>query len=111
MLPMPVSVVDSDQVTFWQVGLDVRLHPGLLTVAANRKCSPVPTVAEVGVRAMLIPVTMVSVAVDVLLVSACAVPVTVTVGAMVVVPLVVTVGMVAGAVYSPVASMLPQVLA
>jgi len=33
IVPIPVSVVDSDQVTFWQVGLEVRLHPGLLTVA------------------------------------------------------------------------------
>ena len=37
IVPIPVSVVESDQVTFWQVGLEVILHPGLLTVAANRK--------------------------------------------------------------------------
>ena len=57
-----------------------------------------PTVALVGVMAMLIPVTMVIVAVAVLDVSACAVPVIVTVGAIVVVPLEVVVGIVAGAV-------------
>jgi len=44
-------------------------------------------------------------------VSACAVPVMVTVGAMVVVPFEVVVGIVAGAVYSPVASIEPQLLA
>lgn len=93
-----VRPVGSDQVTLSQVGLEVRLHPGLFTVAVNWKNSPVPTVAEVGVMVMLIPVTMVSVAVAVLEVSACAVAVTVTAGSMVVVPLEVTVGIVAGAV-------------
>jgi hypothetical protein len=88
--------------------LEVVLHPGLLTVAASRKCSPVPTVAEVGVIAILIPVTMVRVPVAVLDVSACAVAVIVTVGAVVVVVPEVVVGIVAGAVYSPVASMEPQ---
>jgi hypothetical protein len=111
MLPTPVSVVESDQVTFWHVGFDVRLQPGLLTVAVKRKVSPVPTVALVGEMAMLIPVTMVSVDVAVLVVSACAVPVIVTVGAIVVVPLVVVVGIVAGAVYSPVPSIVPHELA
>jgi hypothetical protein len=111
MLPTPVSVVESDQVTFWQVGLDVILQPGLLTVAVNRKCSPVPTVALLGEMEMLIPVTMVSVALAVLVVSACAVALIVTVGAMVVVLLVVVVGIVAGAVYKPVASIVPQELA
>ena len=76
----------------------MRLHPGLKTVAVNRKNSPVPTVAETGVRVMLIPVTMVSVAVAALVVSACEVAVTVTVGSIVVVPLDVIVGIVAGAV-------------
>src|SRR5579863_2918395 len=98
MVPIPVSVVESDQVTLSQVELDVVLHPGLLTVALSAKVSPVPTVKEVGVMAMLIPVTMVSVAVAVFVVSACAVAVTVTVGAIVVVPPDVTVGIVAGAV-------------
>jgi len=98
IVPIPVSVVESDQVTFWQVGLDVILHPGLLTVAVNRKCSNVPTVAEVGVMAMLIPVTIVRVAFAVLVVSACAVAVIVTVGAIVVVLPDVVVGTVAGAV-------------
>jgi hypothetical protein len=98
MVPIPVSVVESVQVTFSQVGLEVRLHPGLLTVAVNRKNSPVPTVAEVGVMVMLIPVRMVRVAVAVLVVSACAVAVIVTAGSIVVVPLDVIVGIVAGAV-------------
>ena len=87
------------------------LQPGLLTVAANVKVSPVPIVAVVGVRTMLIPVTIVSEAVAVLVVSACAVAVIVAVGAIVVVPPDVIVGIVAGAVYSPVASIEPQVLA
>src|ERR1700680_3136215 len=65
-----VVLVGSDQVTFRQVGLEVILHPGLLTVAANRKVSPVPTVAEVGLILMLIPVTIVSLAAAVLVVSA-----------------------------------------
>jgi hypothetical protein len=98
MVPIPVSVVESDQVTLLQVGLEVILHPGLFTEAANVKCSPVPTVALVGVRVMLIPVTIVRLAVAVLLVSACAVAVTVAVGAIVVVVPDVTVGIVAGAV-------------
>jgi hypothetical protein len=111
MVPMPVSVVESDHVTFWQVGFEVMLQPGLFTVAAKRKVSPVPTVAEVGFSEMLIPVTMVKVAVPVLVVSACEVPVIVTTGAIVAVPLTVTDGIVRGAVYSPVASMEPQFVA
>ena len=106
--------VGSDQVTFSQVGFDVRLHPGLLTVALNRKCSFVPTVAVVCERVMLIPVTIVRLAVAVFVVSACAVPVMVTAGAGVGVPPEVVlgvVGIVAGAVYRPVASIEPQVLA
>src|SRR5579863_3119834 len=98
MVPIPVSVVESDQVTLLQVGFEVVLHPGLVTVAVNRKNSPVPTVALVGVMVMLMPVMMVSVAEAVLEVSACAVAVIVTVGSVVVVPLEVTVGIVAGAV-------------
>jgi hypothetical protein len=110
IVPIPVRVVESDQVTFRQLAVElVLLHPGLLTVATNENVSPVPTVAEVGVRLMLIPVTIVRVAAAVLLVSACAVAVIVTVGAIVVVPLDVTVGIVAGAVYSPVASIVPHV--
>jgi hypothetical protein len=108
MVPIPVRVVESDQVTLLQVGLEVMLHPGLLTVAVNAKVSLVPTVAEVGVTVMLIPVMIVRVAVATLEVSACEVAVTVTVGAIVVVPLEVVVGIVAGAVKSPVASMVPQ---
>jgi hypothetical protein len=108
MVPTPVRVVESDQVTLLQVGLEVMLHPGLLTVAANVKVSLVPTVAEVGVTVMLIPVMIVRVAVATLEESACEVAVTETVGAIVVVPLEVVVGMVAGAVKSPVASMVPQ---
>jgi hypothetical protein len=57
---------------------------------------------------MLIPVMIVRVAVATLEESACEVAVTETVGAIVVVPLEVVVGMVAGAVKSPVASMVPQ---
>lgn len=98
MVPIPVRVVESDHVTLLQVGFEVILQPGLFTVAAKRKVSPVPTVAEVGVRVMLMPVTMVKVAVAALVVSACAVPVIVTTGAIVGVPLTVTDGMVAGAV-------------
>jgi hypothetical protein len=98
IVPMPVNVVERDQVTLSQVWFEVVLHPGLFTVAVKRKVSPVPTVALVGVIVMLIPVMMVRVAVAVFLVSACAVAVTVTVGAIVVVPLDVTVGIVAGAV-------------
>ena len=109
--PIPVSVVESDQVTFWQVGFDVRLQPGLFTVAVKRNVSPVPTVALVGVITMLIPVTMVIVAVEIFDVSACAVPVTVTAGCTVVVPLLVVAGIVAGAVYKPDASIEPHVFA
>jgi hypothetical protein len=98
IVPIPVSVVESDQVTLSQVGVEVMLHPGLLTVAVNRNVSPVPTVALVGVMTMLIPVMMVRVAVEVLVVSACAVAVIMTAGAIVVVPLEVVVGIVAGAV-------------
>src|SRR5487761_1953443 len=39
MVPIPVTVVESDQVTLLQVGSEVALHPGLLTVAVNRKNS------------------------------------------------------------------------
>lgn len=91
-------IAGTDQVTFWHVGLDARMHPGLFTVAVNEKCSPVPTVAVDGVIVMLIPVMIVTVALADLDVSACDVPVTVAVGAIVVVPLDVVVGMVAGAV-------------
>jgi hypothetical protein len=111
IVPIPVRVVESDQVTLSQVGLEVILHPGLLTVAENVNVSLVPTVALVCAMVMLIPVMMVRVAVAVLDVSACEVAVTVTVGAIDVVPLEVVVGIVAGAVYSPVASMDPQVFA
>src|ERR1700722_18011041 len=99
MVPIPVRVVESDQVTVRQLAVELMLlQPGLFTVATKEKVSPVPTVAEIGVMLMLIPVTIVSVAVAVLVVSACAVAVTVTAGAIVVVPLEVIVGMVAGAV-------------
>ena len=90
--------VGSDHVTFSQVGFEVRLHPGLLTVAEKVNVSVVPTVAEVGFKVMLIPVMMVRVAVANFAVSAWDVAVIVTVGAIVVVPLEVTVGIVAGAV-------------
>jgi hypothetical protein len=98
MLPIPVKVVDSDHITLLQVGFEVILHPGLFTVAMKRNVSPVPTVALVGVSVILIPVTMVKLAIDVLVVSACAVPVIVTTGAIVGVPLTDTEGIVAGAV-------------
>ena len=98
IVPIPVSVVESDHVTFSHVEFEVILHPGLFTVAVNGKVSAVPTVAEVGVIVMLIPVTIVKVAVAVLVVSALAVAVIVTVGAIVVVPPDVIVGIVAGAV-------------
>jgi hypothetical protein len=98
MLPIPVKVVERDHVTLLQVGFDVILHPGLFTVAVKRNVSPVPTVALVGFSVMLIPVTMVKVAVAALVVSACAVPVIVTTGAIVGVPLTETDGIVAGAV-------------
>jgi hypothetical protein len=91
-------VVERDHVTLLQVGVETILQPGLFTVEAKRKVSPVPTVAEVGVSEMLIPVTMVKVDFENLVVSACAVPVIVTTGAIVGVPLTVTVGMVRGAV-------------
>lgn len=91
-------MVERDHVTFSQVGVEMILQPGLFTVAAKRKVSFVPTVADVGVSEMLIPVTMVSVAVANLVVSACAVPVIVTSGAIVGVPLIVTDGIVRGAV-------------
>jgi hypothetical protein len=93
--------VGSDQVTFSHVGEDVMLHPGLFTTAENGKVSAVPTVAVVGVMVMLIPVTIVRVAVADFFVSACAVAVIVTVGAIVGVPPEVVagiVGSVAGAV-------------
>ena len=98
-VPIPVSVVESDHVTVRQLAVELTLlQPGLLTVAVNENVSPVPTVADVGVMVMLIPVTIVREAVAVLDVSAWAVAVTVTVGAIVVVPLDVIVGIVAGAV-------------
>jgi hypothetical protein len=106
-----VVLVGTDHVTFRQFGLELMLHPGLLTVAEKVKCSLVPTVAVAGVIVMPMPVTMVSVAVAFLVVSACEVAVIVTVGAIVVVPLEVTVGMVAGALKSPVESMEPHVFA
>jgi len=108
MVPIPVSVVESDQVTFSHVGLEARIHPGLFTVAVNEKCSVVPTVAVDGAIVMLIPVMMVTAALEVLEVSACDVAVIVAVGAMVVVPLDVVVGRVAGAV--KVAGLEPVVL-
>src|SRR6202163_5108889 len=90
--PFP-AVVGTDQVTATHLLSEFRLQHGLLTVAAKLlKCSPVPTVAVVGVIEMLIPEMMVTVAVAVLDVSACAVAVIVAVGVIVVVPLVVTVG-------------------
>jgi hypothetical protein len=98
IVPIPVSVVERDHVTSSHFGVETMLQPGLFTVAPNRKVSPVPTVADVGFSEMLIPVTIVSVAVAVLVVSACEVPVIVTTGAIVGVPLTVTVGMVRGAV-------------
>ena len=91
----------TDQVTSSQVGVDVMLHPGLFTTAENGKVSTVPTVAVVGVMVMLIPVTIVRVAVAAFFVSACEVAVIVTVGAIVGVPPEVVggiVGSVAGAV-------------
>jgi hypothetical protein len=96
--PTP-DVVGTDQVTFRQsVVVPAFTHPGLLTVARKVKCSFVPTVAVVGVIEILMPETIVTVAVAVFLVSACAVAVIVAVGVTVVVPLVVTVGTVFGAV-------------
>jgi hypothetical protein len=88
----------TDHVTFRHVVLEVVLHPGLLTVAAKVKCSPVPMVAPNGVIAMLIPVMIVMVAEAVLVVSATEVAVTVAVGSGVTVPEIVNVGIVAGAV-------------
>jgi hypothetical protein len=92
-------VVGSDQVTARQVlpTMDAS-HPGLLTLATRGNVSPVPTIAELGMIAMLIPEIIVIVAVCVLVVSACAVAVIVATGAGVVVPLLVTVGTVLGAV-------------
>jgi hypothetical protein len=104
-----VVTVGSDQVTFWQVGLEARTHPGLLTVATNwLNVSPVPTVAVLGVMEMLMPLMMVNVAVAVLEVSAAAVAVMVAVGVTVVVVPEVTVGITDGAVYRPLESMVPQ---
>jgi hypothetical protein len=98
IMPTP-AVVGTDQVTFRQsMVVPVLTHPGLLTVATNWKCSLVPTVAVVGVIEILMPETIVTVAVAFLVVSACAVAVIVAVGVTVVVPLVVTVGTVSGAV-------------
>jgi hypothetical protein len=88
----------TDHVTFRQVVFEVVLQPGLLTVAAKVKCSPVPIVAPGGVIAMLIPVMIVIVAMAVFVVSAAAVAVTVAVGSGVTVPEIVSVGIVAGAV-------------
>ena len=96
-VPIPVSVVESENVTFSQVGFVVRLHPGLVTVATKGKVSVVPIVAVVGVMVMAIPVTIVNEAEAVFVVSACDVAVTVAVGAATVVPLDVVVGSVAGA--------------
>ena len=59
IVPIPVSVVERDHVTFSHVEFEVILHPGLLAVAANRNVSPVPTVALFGVMMMLIPVMIV----------------------------------------------------
>ena len=87
-----------DQVTFKQLAFTVVLHPGLLTVAMNVKCSPVPTVAAAGLIEMLIPVMIVTLAVAVFVVSAAAVAVIVTVGSGVTVPETVAVGSMAGAV-------------
>jgi hypothetical protein len=98
IVPTPVRVAGTDQVTFRQLGLVVVLQPGLFTVAVKVKCSPVPMVAVVGSMATLIPETMVRVAVPVLVLSACDVAVIVAVGAMVVAPLEVVVGIVFGAV-------------
>jgi len=93
-----VVLVGTDHVTFKQVGFEVVLHPGLLTVAVKVKCSPVPMKALPGVIEMLIPVISVRVAVAVFVVSACAVAVIVTVGSGVTVPEIVAVGIVPGAV-------------
>jgi hypothetical protein len=90
---------------------EVVLQPGLLTVAEKVKCSPVPIVAAAGEIEILIPVMIVSVALSIFVVSAWDVPVIVTVGAITVVPLDVVVGTVAGAVYSPLESIVPQVFA
>ncbi len=98
IVPIPVSVVESDQVTLRHVVFEVVLQPGLLTVAEKVKCSPVPIVAEAGVTEILIPVMIVNVALSTFVVSACAVAVIVTVGAMTVVPFDVVVGIFAGAV-------------
>jgi hypothetical protein len=95
--PRPVGVVGTDQVTFRQVGFEVTLQPGLLTVAVKVKCSPVPRKAPDGVIEMLIPVIIVNVAVAVFVVSAAAVPVMVTEGSAVTTLEIVAVGMVAGA--------------
>ena len=93
------SPVGTEKVTFSHVGFELRVHPGLFTVAVKLwKVSPVPTVAVEGAMVMLIPVRMVTVALADFVVSACDVAVTVAVGAMVVVPFDVVVGMVAGAV-------------
>jgi len=92
-------VVGTDQVTTRQLFVATLLsHPGLLTVAVKVKCSPVPTVAVVGVIEMLMPEIIVTVALAFLVVSACDVAVMVAVGVVVGVPFVVTVGTVFGAV-------------
>ena len=78
IIPIPVSVVETDQVTLLQVVFEVLLQPGFVTVAEKVKFSVVPTVALVGVTVILIPVTIVMVAVAVLDVSACAVALIVT---------------------------------
>src|ERR1700737_2523764 len=97
IMPTPV-VVGTDHVTFWQLLAATELsQPGLLTLAVKVKCSPVPTVAAVGVIERLMPEIIVTVAVAVLVVSACAVAVIVAVGVMVVVVPEVTVGTVLGA--------------
>jgi len=93
-------LVGTDQVTPRQLFVETLLsHPGLLTVALKVKCSSVPTVAVVGEIEMLMPETIVTVAVAFLVVSACEVAVIVAVGAGVGVPFVdETVGTVFGAV-------------
>src|SRR5882672_543671 len=93
----PVAV-GTDQVTARHCGSADWLHPGLLTVAAKVKVSSVPTVAVVGLIEMLMPETIVTVALAFLVESACAAPVIVAVGVITVVPFEVTVGITFGAV-------------
>jgi len=93
----PVAV-GTDHVTARHCGSADLLHPGLLTVASKLKVSSVPTVAVVGLIAMLMPETIVTVALAVLVEAACDVAVTVAVGVITGVPFVVTVGTTLGAV-------------